>query len=274
MRTRFAPSPTGYLHLGHAYSAKFTYELAQKSGGAFLVRIEDIDFNRSKADYESQIFKDLAWLGLSWEPDVLRQSTRQNAYNEALEQLRDAGLLYPCECTRKDIENALQAPQEGSGLGPDGPIYPQTCKSKKMLQSQSVAWRLNMDLAVQKLPKDMSYWNNGQKVTFAAKDLPDTVGDIVLARRDIKCSYHIAVVVDDAYQDITDVSRGLDMEAATPIHVTLQHLLNLEVPNYHHHPLIRDEQGKRLAKRDDALAIKTLREQGMSAQDVLGLVGY
>ena len=278
IRERFAPSPTGLLHLGHAYSALMAWDAACANGGEFLLRIEDIDLARCKPEYEQAIYGDLKWLGLAWPTPVMRQSTRLSAYNSALQKLIDLGLCYPCKCTRKDISQALSAPQEGVGTGPDGPIYPRTCQHRSMNdRTETDAIRLNVIKAVSRLETDMLYTETGQQKPQAIKivkdDLISACGDIVLARKDIGTSYHLSVVVDDAEQNITHITRGLDLAPATPIHVVLQKLLGVPTPIYHHHRLIRDENGKRLAKRDDARSIRHYRQNGATPQDIREMVG-
>ena len=259
--TRFAPSPTGPLHLGHAYAAW----VAADRGDRFLLRIEDIDTPRCKPEWEAAIYADLTWLGLRWETPVMRQSARQPAYAAALAQLAAMGLTYACTCTRADIRTALSAPQEGV-TGPDGPVYPGTCRGK----TGAGAIRLDMAKAMARLGT-VSFTDQTEH-RFDAGFMLKKVGDIVLARRDIGCAYHLAVVVDDAAQGITEVTRGLDLLSATPIHVVLQSLLALPTPNYYHHPLIRDATGHRLAKRDDARALATYRAEGATAQDIRQMV--
>lgn len=257
--TRFAPSPTGPLHLGHAYAAL----IAATRGDRFLIRIEDIDRTRCKPEWEAQIFDDLHWLGLSWETPVMRQSTRQTAYDAALAHLHAQGLTYHCTCTRADIRAALSAPQEGT----DGPIYPGTCREAG---HQTGALRLNLNKAARLLP-DLTFQETGThpgRYKFNPAQLIETTGDVILSRRDIGVAYHLAVVVDDAAQAITEVTRGEDLFAATPLHVALQHLLGLPTPAYHHHKLIRDAQGKRLAKRDDARALSKYRAEGATPDDI------
>lgn len=272
--TRFAPSPTGPLHLGHAFSALTAWERAR--GGTFLLRIEDIDRARCRPDYEAAICDDLRWLGLHWPEPVLRQSERLNIYAEALEQLEKIGVTYPCACTRADIRAALSAPQEGATpIGPDGPVYPGTCRGRG-LPAEGAAIRLDMRraLALAGLPEfEETGPDHGGRQRKSAQYLIENVGDIVLARRDIGTSYHLSVVVDDAAQGVTEVVRGLDLFEATAIHVLLQRLLGLPVPTYHHHRLIRDAQGKRLAKRDDARALAKYRAEGATPQDIRRMVG-
>ena len=265
---RFAPSPTGPLHLGHAFSALTAWERAQAAGGGFLLRLEDIDTARSRAEYIQAIYEDLHWLGLDWPTPVLRQSTRLPAYRNALQKLGKMGLTYACTCTRRDIANALGAPQEGAPLGPDGVIYPGTCKGQN--RQGPAAIRLDMAKAV---TGDITYFEGSTPVTTPRAEMIETIGDIVLARKDIGTSYHLSVVLDDAFQGITHVTRGADLRPATPIHALLQNLLGLPAPVYHHHRLIRDENGKRLAKRDDARAIAKYRAEGASPQDIRKMVG-
>lgn len=285
MITRFAPSPTGPLHLGHAYSAILAHDMARAAGGTFLLRIEDIDQSRARPEWEEQIYDDLRWLGLTWETPVMRQSERMEAYEVALGRLEAQGLLFSCNCTRRDIAEALAAPQEGNGpaFGPDGPIYPGTCRSRRLTDAAepgSAAVRLNMQAAMSAIdpPQYVAFEEtglgpDGETGPLAYADHVQTVGDVVLARRDIGTSYHLSVVIDDAAQSITHVVRGQDLFEATKIHVLLQRLLNLPTPTYHHHRLIRDETGKRLAKRDDARAIRKYREDGASPADIRRMVG-
>ncbi len=274
-RTRFAPSPTGPLHLGHAFSAITAYRMAQKQGGAFLLRIENIDSQRSRQGWENLIYEDLAWLGLTWEQPVLRQSEREDAYQNALSRLDSFGLLYPCTCTRADIETAVSAPQEGvSPFGPDSRMYPGTCRKRRMTDAQSGdALRLDMAKAVALLDSDLSYFEHRGLIEghhfIHPTQLINQVGDVVLKRRQSgDVAYHLAVVLDDDAQGITHVVRGADLEDATKIHVLLQHLLAIQTPDYVHHRLIRDAAGKRLAKRTDAKSIKTYRDQGVQPKDI------
>jgi glutamyl-Q tRNA(Asp) synthetase len=275
MITRFAPSPTGLLHLGHAFSALTAWNMAQAAGGTFLLRIEDIDQPRCRPDFEAAIGDDLHWLGLDWPLPVMRQSERRAAYDDALARLAALGVTYPCSCTRADIRAALSAPQEGSG--PDGPVYPGTCRGRSIdSRRPDDAIRLDMARAMA-LTGPLAFNETGaaqhgaQSITAAP--MCDTVGDVVLARKDIGTSYHLAVVVDDGAQGVTHVVRGQDLFTATPIHVLLQRLLGLPTPLYHHHRLIRDEHGQRLAKRDDARAIRAYRDAGHSPLDIRQMVG-
>lgn len=277
MITRFAPSPTGPLHLGHAYSALYAYDLARKNGGTFLLRIEDIDQSRARAHWEEQIYEDLSWLGIEWETPVLRQSDRLTEYRTALIKLQKMGLIYNCTCSRRDIQEAASAPQEGAEpiYGPDGLIYPGTCRENHVKTiDYDTPIRLNAKLALEQLDGDLSWvdeFKNKIKSTTNSEFLTQ-IGDIVLSRRGMGTSYHLAVTVDDAAQGVTDVVRGQDLAEATPIHVLLQKLLGYPTPKYHHHRLIRDENGKRLAKRDDARAIKLYRDEGATPEDIRRMV--
>ena len=275
--TRFAPSPTGWLHLGHAYAALFAHEEARKSGGRFLIRMEDIDQTRVRPEYEAAIFEDLAWLGIEWEQPVRKQSEHFDDYRAALEKLSSLAVLYPCFCTRKAIQDEIaragQAPH-----GPDGPLYPGTCRSRsaseqqeRIVAGQPYALRLDVAKAVASIGRDL-YWEDLDRGYQKAE--PAAFGDVVLARKETPTSYHLAVVVDDALQDITLVTRGEDLFEATHLHRLLQELLRLPVPQWRHHRLITDENGKRLAKRDDAKSLRALREQGWTARQVRETLGF
>ncbi|WP_323041399.1 tRNA glutamyl-Q(34) synthetase GluQRS [Gemmobacter sp.] len=274
--TRFAPSPTGPLHLGHAYSALLAHDMARAAGGNFLLRIEDIDPQRSKPEWDAQLRDDLAWLGIRWDAEPMRQSDRMPAYRAALDGLWARGLIYPCTCTRRDIDLALGAPQEGAPHhGPDGPVYPGTCRHRPRSGPRPMDQHLRLDMAAAAEPTAFAETGPGHAGTIAttAQGYPDQIGDIVLARRDFGTSYHLSVVVDDAAQGITHVTRGEDLFQATAIHVLLQRLLGLPTPVYHHHRLIRDETGKRLAKRDDARALAKYRAEGATPDDIRRMVG-
>lgn len=274
MITRFAPSPTGPLHLGHAFSAMVAYDMARAEGGTFLLRIEDIDQSRARSHWKQKIFDDLTWLGLDWPRPVMHQSARLPIYRAALDRLRDMGLTYACTCTRRDIAEAASAPQEGAPIGPDGPVYPGRCKHAHHDEA-GAAIRLHMDRALS-LTGDICYRETGDgdtTLTHTADRIIEGTGDIVLARRGMGTSYHLSVTLDDASQGVTCVTRGRDLADATPIHVCLQKLLGLSSPIYHHHRLIRDDSGKRLAKRDDARAIAAYRAEGSTPGDVRRLVG-
>ncbi|MFV0410899.1 MAG: tRNA glutamyl-Q(34) synthetase GluQRS [Paracoccus sp. (in: a-proteobacteria)] len=271
--TRFAPSPTGLLHLGHAYSALIASEAA--SPGGFRLRIEDIDRARCKPEYEVAIFEDLRWLGLDWRKPVMRQSERLAIYQDALDYLARLGVTYPCSCTRGDIRAALSAPQEGAPiLGPDGLVYPGSCRGRPMRDlAQGDVIRLDAGQAFDLLRDNMlSFQDRGPHVMSREAFLTG-IGDVVLARKGMGTSYHLSVVIDDAAQGIDLVTRGRDLFGSTWIHVLLQRLLDLQTPDYRHHRLIRDEAGKRLAKRDDARSLRELRGQGLSPQDVWRMVG-
>ena len=296
MRTRFAPSPTGPLHLGHAYAAILAHDMARASGGQFLLRIEDIDRSRARPEWERAILDDLAWLGLTWDGPVLRQSERMPAYAAALDQLWQADLLYPCTCTRRDIDAALSAPQEGvPAIGPDGPVYPGTCKGRhcgglpcsRSPRPADRHLRLDMGAALDRLERHigpaaarmsgLTFPETGPEhcgEVFTSRETYLTwIGDIVLARRDKGTTNHQTEDVDDAAQGNTQDTRGEDQIEATRIHVLLQRLLGLPTPAYHHHRLIRDAAGKRLAKRDDARAIRRYRDEGATPADIRRLVG-
>lgn len=276
--TRFAPSPTGPLHLGHAYSALLARDMARATQGRFLLRIEDIDQSRARPEWEAQIYDDLRWLGLCWPEPVMRQSDRLARYGAALDRLAAMGLSYPCRCRRGDIEAAAGAPQEGvPQFGPDGRIYPGTCRSRPMADAgPGDVIRLNMERATRALP-ELGFTETGPAHSghhaVSRDHLCRAVGDIVLVRRHMGGSYHLSVVVDDADQGITHVVRGEDLFEATQIHVLLQYLLGLPTPAYHHHRLIRDDRGKRLAKRDDARAISKYRAEGATPEDIRRMVG-
>lgn len=274
--TRFAPSPTGPLHLGHAYSAILAHDMARAAGGRFLLRMEDTDLVRSKPEWEDLIEEDLAWLGLTWDGPVHRQSEHIASYNARLETLAETGLLYPCGCSRSDIRAALSAPQEGVQVQ----VYPGTCRHRAMkTRRPGDALRLNLAAALDHLSgQELSFVEEGP--AHAGRHRVDRdralaeIGDIVLSRKgeDI-VAYFLASAFDDSDQEITHVIRGEDLFHFTAIQVILQHLLELPTPVYHHHRLIRDEAGKRLAKRDDARAIRKYREDGLSPAEVRALVG-
>ncbi len=255
--TRFAPSPTGRLHLGHAVSAIRAHDYARERGGRFLLRIEDIDGTRSRPEFVAGILEDLAWLGLRWDSLVF-QSERLATYDVALETLKALGLVYPCFCTRAEIAASASAPQ-----GDVGPVYPGMCRH---LSADEVAarahlahcWRLDMAKAV--AITGVLAWHDAIAGTVVADPLAQ--GDVVLARKDAPASYHLAVTLDDAAQGVTDVVRGVDLFAATDVHRVLQALLGLPVPTYHHHPLVVDAAGRRLAKRDGALSLAEMRAAG------------
>jgi glutamyl-Q tRNA(Asp) synthetase len=269
---RFAPSPNGFLHLGHAYSALLNFELARESGGRFLLRIEDIDLARAKPEYEAAIYADLAWLGLDWERPVRRQSEHFADYAAALEQLDARGLLYPCACTRGEIARAAG---ENPPRDPDGaPLYPGTCRGKprghlrEILAVGGVALRLDMAKALELLGAEAQAlsWREHAEGEIAAD--PKRWGDVVLARKDTPTSYHLAVVVDDALQGVTDVVRGADLKPATGLHRLLQCLLGLPAPSYRHHALLLCAEGEKLSKSRRSKTLRDLRAEGLSAAAV------
>jgi len=300
--SRFAPSPTGRLHLGHAYSAVRAHDLARTAGGQFLLRIEDIDGTRSREDYIAAIEEDLTWLGLTWDGPVVRQSARMNIYAEALEKLRAQGLIYPCFCTRAEIAASASAPH-----GPEGPAYPGTCRhlsaaERAARMDQPHCWRLDMARALATCapsplvgegrgegtgrlggqPQAARHPTLSQPYPIEGEGFrgrggflawhdefagwveadPARAGDVVLARKETPTSYHLAVTVDDAAQGVTDVVRGVDLFEATHVHRLLQALLGLPTPRYHHHPLLIGPDGKRLAKRNGARPLAELRAEG------------
>lgn len=278
--TRFAPSPTGLLHLGHAFAALFAHEAARTNGGRFLLRIEDIDTARARPEFERAIEEDLAWLGLTWERPVRRQSEHFADYAAALQALRDRGLVYPCFCTRKEIAAEIAA-SAMAPQGPDGPLYPGTCyrldageRARRLAAGDDHAWRLDVARAAS-VAGALTFDESGDGTEAGLVTArPAIFGDVVLARKDTPASYHLAVVVDDAEQGVTLVTRGVDLLPATHLHRLLQALLQLPAPRYRHHRLITDASGKRLAKRDHATALRTLRERGVRAEDVRTQLGF
>lgn len=274
-RTRFAPSPTGPLHLGHAYSAILAHDMARAAGGEFLLRMEDTDLDRCRPEWESQIIQDLTWLGLAWDGPIHRQSDKIAAYNARLEPLAERGLLYPCSCTRADIRAALSAPQEGVAFA----VYPGTCRHRPLSDRRpGDALRLNLAAALATLENPSAFTETGPGHAGTHHINPSSalaqIGDVVLSRKgeDI-VAYFLASAFDDADQRISHVIRGEDLFEFTPIQVILQRLLGLPTPIYHHHRLIRDDAGKRLAKRDDARAIAKYRAEGASPDDIRRWVG-
>lgn len=273
---RFAPSPNGYLHLGHAYSALLNAKMARDSGGRLLLRIEDIDRARCRPEYQRAIYDDLAWIGLTWEEPVRRQSEHLSDYADALESLRKRDLIYPCFCTRGDIAQAI-ANQRGWPRDPDGsPIYPGTCRTlseadraARLARGERAAWRLDMQRAVALVgPIAWREYGTGNSARKIACE-PLAWGDVVLARRDIGTSYHVSVVADDAKQGITDVVRGKDLYAATGVHRVLQTLLGLPAPLYHHHELIMDASGHKLSKSRKSPTLRELRAAGTTAEEIV-----
>lgn len=278
--TRFAPSPTGYLHLGHALAAITAYEAARTAQGCFLLRMEDIDVQRAKPEFEAAIMDDLHWLGLNWPSPVLRQSGRFAAYQTALRRLQDADILYPCFCTRSEIAaeigRASQAPH-----GPDGALYPGTCRvlpaddrARRLRSGTPYALRVDSTRA-KALCGPLFFEERGLGPAGEHGRIevdPLLFGDIVVARKDLPTSYHLAVVVDDAHQGVTLVTRGNDLFASAHVQRVLQALLELPVPFYAHHRLVLDEHGHKLSKRDKATSLQELRGTGISSDSVRRLL--
>jgi glutamyl-Q tRNA(Asp) synthetase len=260
--SRFAPSPTGRLHLGHAFSCLLAFDYARRRGGRFLLRIEDIDPGRARPEHVAAIVEDLAWLGIEWDGDIVFQSRRLPLYAEALARLKAMGLVYPCFCTRSAIAAEIAA-SAAAPHGPEGPIYPGTCRRlsederARRAAHEPHAWRLDVGAASERTGP--LYWHDDETEVFAE---PEAFGDVVLARKDAPTSYHLAVTVDDAAQGVTDVVRGRDLYAATDVHRLLQALLGLPTPLYHHHPLLAGSDGRRLAKRNGAPTLAALRDAG------------
>lgn len=270
--TRFAPSPTGYLHLGHAYSALTAFEAAEGASGAFLLRLEDLDQGRCRPAFEEAIFDDLAWLGLSWPTPVLRQSEHLARYAAALQRLSDQGLVYRCFRTRREvIAEALAAPH-GAGEAFVGAPLPAAEEKARLAQGQPFAWRLSLTACRAHLGAawgDLSFEADGGR----QRARPELLGDVILGRKDFPASYHLASVLDDAAQGVTDVIRGEDLRDAAHLHVLLQALFGLPTPRYRHHRLILGPDGKRLAKRDKAATLRAMREAGETAAGVRRLLG-
>jgi glutamyl-Q tRNA(Asp) synthetase len=279
---RFAPSPNGYLHLGHAYSALFTQRAAHAVGGITLLRIEDIDIGRCRPEYDAAIIEDLRWLGYEWPEPVMRQKERLGEYSKAADRLRQADLLYPCFCTRAEVADKATA------ADPDGaPLYPGTCRhlsatevASRLRAGDPVQWRLRMDEAQEEIgdvlvahecpvtDRDVLF---GEERPRAVE--PGRWGDVVLVRKETPTSYHLSVVVDDAEQGVTHVTRGMDLYAATDIHVLLQALLGLRSPIYAHHGLITDGLDLKLSKSAGAPPLRQMREAGWTAEDLKARLG-
>ncbi|MEZ6022958.1 MAG: tRNA glutamyl-Q(34) synthetase GluQRS [Hyphomonadaceae bacterium] len=270
--TRFAPSPTGHLHLGHAYSALTAFDAAQAADGRFLLRIEDIDQGRARPEFEAAIFEDLAWLGLTWEEPVRRQSAHMDDYAAALQQLIDRGLVYRCFRTRKEVAEAIaSAPHGDSGDVFRGEALPAAEETEKLASGEPFSWRLSLKKARAALgPAYFALVFEDETGLVRAE--PDKHGDVVLARKDFPTSYHLASVWDDALQGVTHVIRGEDLRESAHLHVLLQRLLELPTPAYRHHRLILGEDGKRLAKRDQAATLRALRETGATPAAVRAMV--
>lgn len=266
--TRFAPSPTGFLHEGHAASALFAWQRARTAGGRFLLRMEDIDPSRCRPAFATAIEQDLAWLGLQWDGPVRTQSAHLAEYAAVLARLSDEELTYPCFCTRSDVASAIHAPH-----GPDGAsLYPGTCRhlpaaqrQNRLAQGTPHAWRLDV-AAAEARTGPLSFHEAGQGRIACT---PAAFGDVVLGRKDAPASYHLCVTHDDAAQQVTLVTRAKDLKPATSIHRLLQALLDWPEPAYEHHPLLHDAQGRRLAKRTGGTALRDLRAAGVAPQDVL-----
>ena len=274
MVTRFAPSPTGRLHVGHGWSALLAMAMARENGGSFRLRIEDIDGTRSRPEHVDGIIRDLQWLGVEWDGEIVFQSTRLDLYETALDQLRGMDLLYPCFCTRADIAASTSAPH-----GPAGPIYPGTCRAiptteraRRTAAGQAHAWRIDMAAAVDKaggLQWNALSFPPAATAQISSMDAdPLAAGDVVLARKDAPASYHLSCTLDDAAMGITHVLRGEDLRAATDVHRLIQALLGLPSPIYCHHPLLVGADGKRLAKRDGSIALADLRAQGVDPRQL------
>jgi len=278
---RFAPSPNGYLHLGHAYSAILNYEMARASGGRFLLRIENIDTVRCRPEFEQAIYDDLAWLGLTWEEPVRRQSGHFPDYAKALEHLAARELLYSCFCSRGDILKAVSGRPDWPHDPDDAPLYPGTCKTlsnaehhEKSAAGFHPALRIDMEKAIAALGRTLSWHEHG--IAGPAGEIPaqpELWGDAVLSRKDILASYHIAVVIDDAAAGVSDVVRGKDLYTATSLHRLLQELLALPAPVYHHHDLVLDEAGQKLSKSRNAKSLRALRQEGLSPADIYKRLG-
>ncbi len=279
--TRFAPSPTGLLHLGHAFSALTAYNAAREAGGRFLLRIEDIDRTRCKPEFENAIYEDLAWLGLEWETPVRRQSDHFDDYAATLAQLQEKGLVYRCFKTRKEILDEIARAPHLSPEGPEGPQYkgaplPEEEEQDRLEQGEAFAWRLDMERAINAAQESsgaltVTLCNDGGEISETTAT-PEIFGDVIVARKDNGTSYHLASVHDDALQGVTHVIRGEDLCSAAHLHRLLQVLLGYPAPIYHHHPLLTDESGRRLAKRDKAATIRALRERGATPSDVISML--
>jgi glutamyl-Q tRNA(Asp) synthetase len=284
---RFAPSPNGRLHLGHAYSALLNARFADRLGGRLLLRIEDIDITRCRPEVVDAIEDDLRWLGLSWEQPVRRQSEHFADYRAAFSLLREKGLAYPCFCSRRDLTETVRRIEATTGSpwrrDPDGaPLYPGTCRhrsveetTRRIGRAEPHSWRIDMEAALRAVPDRLAYtqFDADGRVAMQPAD-PARWGDAVIVRREIPTSYHLSVVVDDALQGITHVVRGQDLEAATDLHVLLQNRLGLPTPFYHHHALVRDPQGDKLAKSRFSQTLQELRQQGISAAEIRQRLGF
>ncbi len=269
--TRFAPSPSGHLHLGHAYAAFVAAEAARQSGGSFLLRIDDIDRGRSRPEFEAAILEDLKWLGFTWDEPALRSSENMPKYQAALDELAERGLLYPCFCTRADIRAEIER-SDTAPHSPAGAIYPGICRGldeaerrDRIEAGEAHALRLDIVRALENADARLT-WTDAEAGEVTAN--PAAHGDVVLARKDTPTSYPLSVVIDDAAQGVTLVTRGKDLFTATDVQRLLQTLLGLPVPAYHHHRLITDEAGKRLATRDSAHTLRQMRKDGATPESV------
>ncbi|HVZ99567.1 MAG TPA: tRNA glutamyl-Q(34) synthetase GluQRS [Caulobacterales bacterium] len=269
--TRFAPSPTGYLHFGHALSALTAFDAARAAGGRFLLRIEDIDQGRARPEFEAATFEDLAWLGLAWEEPVRRQSEHMDEYQSVLDDLIARELVYRCFLTRREIAEASASAPHGAGDVFRGEALPPEEEAERLAKGDAFAWRLSLKKARAALGP--AYFSlTFEDETGLVRATPDALGDVVLARKDCPTSYHLASVWDDARQGVTHVIRGEDLREAAHLHVLLQKLLGLPQPIYRHHRLVLGEDGKRLAKRDHAATLRALRESGRTAADVRAML--
>lgn len=271
--TRFAPSPTGDLHKGHAFSALTAHAAAQSAGGRFLLRIEDIDATRCRPEFEAGIYEDLAWLGLDWETPVRRQSDHLDDYHAALVRLEADGLLYRCFRTRKEVAQAMASAPHGAMEVFRGDPLPADEEAARLEAGEPFAWRMSLDAAARRLGgfDGLAFVDEHQGVVQAR---PELGGDVVLARKDVGVAYHLAVVCDDALQGITHVIRGADLFEATHVQRLLQALLDLPTPIYRHHPLLVGPDGKRFAKRDRAETLRSLRGGGMDAAELRRELGF
>lgn len=281
---RFAPSPNGLLHLGHALSALLNHDMAKATGGRFLLRIEDIDLTRCTPEFEEMIYRDLTWLGLDWEMPVRRQSEHFDAYRKALDGLRAMGLVYPAFLTRGEVKARVTGHEAGGNSwprDPDGsPLYPDDDRTRSeaerndlILKGVKHAWRLDIASAMARVGKPLTWQETGSGHAEIIAADPAIWGDVILSRSDAPSSYHLSVVVDDALQGITHVVRGQDLYAATAIHRLLQQLLDLPEPVYHHHRLILGGDGRKLAKSEGSTGIAVLRDEGLTPADIRRLVG-
>lgn len=278
--TRFAPSPTGYLHRGHAFSALSAWTEAAARDGRFLLRIEDIDTVRCRPEYEAAVVEDLSWLGLSWEQPVRRQSEHHADYRHALDRLHSAGLLYRCFKTRREILDEISRAPHHVGEGPEGVIYtgsalPPGQEAERLARGDPFAWRLSLERAKERLGgwAGLSYVEQGENAGVWTAE-PERLGDVVLARKDLGVAYHLAVVVDDALQGITHVVRGVDLAHAVHVQRVLQALLELPTPTYRHHPLLVGADGRRFAKRDRSETLRSLREAGVPPNRIRAELGF